>query len=73
VPPDRRLAVSSEDALDFACNAINIGQHVILNRASDDLQNWLGDRGFSVLQTPTTEFLKAGGSAKCLSLSLNEN
>jgi N-dimethylarginine dimethylaminohydrolase len=46
---------------------------VILNRASDDLQNWLGDRGFSVLQTPTTEFLKAGGSAKCLSLSLNEN
>ena len=73
VPADRRLAVSSDDALDFACNAINIGQHVILNHASDDLQNWLDERGFSVHQTPTTEFLKAGGSAKCLSLSLNEN
>jgi N-dimethylarginine dimethylaminohydrolase len=73
VPPDQRLAVSSKDAFDFACNAINIGPHVILNRASNELCDWLGERGFSVHQTPTTEFLKAGGSAKCLSLSLNES
>jgi N-dimethylarginine dimethylaminohydrolase len=73
VPSDQRLAVSSQDAFDFACNAINIGQHVILNRASDELQDWLRERGFTVHQTPTTEFLKSGGSAKCLSLSLNES
>jgi N-dimethylarginine dimethylaminohydrolase len=72
VPDNQRLAVSEQDAFDFACNAINIGQHVILNRASAHLREWLGEKGFTVHETPTTEFLKAGGSAKCLSLSLNE-
>jgi N-dimethylarginine dimethylaminohydrolase len=28
--------------------------------------------GFKVLEVELTEFLKAGGSAKCLSLKLNE-
>ncbi len=72
VPSHLRHAVSEQDALDFACNAINIGQHVILNRASSALHEWLAQRGFLVHQTPTSEFLKAGGSAKCLSLSLCE-
>ena len=72
LPAHQRLAVSAEDALDFACNAINIGRHVILNRASRALQTWLTERGFTVHQTPTSEFLKAGGSTKCLSLSLCE-
>lgn len=70
IPATKRHAVCRQDALDFACNAINIGQHVILNRASEALQAWLAERGFTVHQTPTSEFLKAGGSAKCLSLSL---
>jgi N-dimethylarginine dimethylaminohydrolase len=73
VPSDQRLAGSRQDALDLACNAINVGPHVILNRASGELQSWLSERGFTVHETPTTEFLKAGGSAKCLSLSLNES
>lgn len=72
VPSHQRLAVSEQDAVDFACNAINIGRHVILNRASQPLEAWLAARGFTVHQTPTSEFLKAGGSTKCLSLSLTE-
>jgi N-dimethylarginine dimethylaminohydrolase len=28
--------------------------------------------GFDVLQTPLSEFMKAGGAAKCLTLRLDE-
>jgi N-dimethylarginine dimethylaminohydrolase len=72
VAPEKRLAVSETDALDFACNAVNAGQAVILNRATSELRDWLKARGFEVLETPTSEFLRAGGSTKCLTLRLDE-
>jgi N-dimethylarginine dimethylaminohydrolase len=73
VPIARRLAVSEEDAVHFACNAVNIGNRVILNDATRPLADWLRSRGFEVVQTPMSEFIKAGGSTKCLSLRLNEH
>jgi N-dimethylarginine dimethylaminohydrolase len=72
IPSKRRIAVADADALDFACNAVNCGRHVFLNRASDGLVQELEARGFVTIQTPLTEFMKAGGSAKCLTLKLNE-
>ncbi|NJK43438.1 MAG: nitrate reductase [Pleurocapsa sp. SU_196_0] len=72
VAPEKRLAVSETDALDFACNAVNAGRAVILNRATAGLRDWLEVRGFEVLETPTSEFLRAGGSTKCLTLRLDE-
>jgi N-dimethylarginine dimethylaminohydrolase len=72
VPAAARLAVPSQDAEDFACNAINIGNTVILNKISSNSREWLTERGFQVIETPTSEFLKAGGSTKCLSLRLDE-
>lgn len=72
VPQTRRIAVSAEDARHFACNAVNCGQHVFLNQASPALQAALAAHGFSVHQTPLTEFMKAGGAAKCLTLRLDE-
>lgn len=72
VPAERRIAVADGDAFDFACNAVNSGRHVFLNRASGALVQELESRGFVVRQTPLTEFMKAGGSAKCLTLKLNE-
>ena len=71
VEQEFRLAVSDEDALHFACNAINIGQAVILHQMSEKGKSWLQERNFEIFETPTTEFLKAGGSTKCLSLRLN--
>jgi N-dimethylarginine dimethylaminohydrolase len=32
----------------------------------------LAAKGFEVVQTPLSEFMKAGGSAKCLTLRLDE-
>ena len=73
VAAEKRLAVAEADALQFACNAVNVDQIVILNRASDGLRQQLEGRGFQVLETPLSEFLKAGGAAKCLTLRLNES
>lgn len=70
VSAEKRIAVDEEDALGFACNALNIDRLVILNRASDRLRARLGAAGFEVVQTDMTEFIKAGGSAKCLTLRL---
>ena len=72
VPADKRIVVSSEDALHFACNTVNSGRHIFLNQASPALVEQLQSRGFIVHQTALTEFLKAGGAAKCLTLKLNE-
>jgi N-dimethylarginine dimethylaminohydrolase len=72
IPPHKRIIVDTADAGDFACNAINIGDNVILHRASDPLKARLMLAGFKVHEVELTEFLKAGGSAKCLSLKLNE-
>ncbi len=72
ISADWRLAVSEEDAIHFACNAVNIGTKVMLNYATQDLAVWLGRRNFEVIRTPMSEFIRAGGSTKCLSLRLNE-
>ena len=72
VPASKRIAIGEEDALAFACNAVNIDDRVVVNRATPEFVRALGDKGFEVLQTPLSEFMKAGGSAKCLTLRLDE-
>jgi len=72
VPAARRIAIEEEDALAFACNAVNIDATLVVNRASAAFVQSLGRAGFEVVQTPLSEFMKAGGSAKCLTLRLDE-
>jgi hypothetical protein len=72
VPAELRIAVGEADAMAFACNAVNLGETVIVNRASDALEKQLARHGYRLRATPLDEFLKAGGSAKCLTLRLDE-
>lgn len=72
VAPKKRIAIAEADAVNFACNAVNIESIVIMNKASDSLKSRLGEVGFQVIETPLTEFLKAGGAAKCLTLRVTE-
>jgi N-dimethylarginine dimethylaminohydrolase len=72
VPAARRIEVEEAEALDFACNAVNLGRHVILNHASERLQGRLRRAGFTPILTPLSEFVKSGGAAKCLTLKLAE-
>ncbi len=55
----------------FACNAINVGRTIILNKISSKLSGQLEQLGFNVMQVELTEFLKAGGAAKCLVMKLS--
>jgi len=70
---EQRFAVPENDALHFACNAVNIGSKVILNEASPGTVAWLEGNKFEVIKTPMSEFMRSGGAAKCLSLRLDES
>jgi len=58
-----RIVVQEDDALRFACNAVNIGEVIILNESSAVLAEQLRQAGFSVVENELSEFMKAGGSA----------
>lgn len=72
VPEDKRIPVAAADAANFACNAVNVGEHMFLHRLSSELRTGLQRVGFTLHEVPLSEFLKAGGSAKCLTLKLSE-
>jgi N-dimethylarginine dimethylaminohydrolase len=70
-PPEKRIIIREADAVVFACNAINVGRTIILNKISTKLSSQLEQLGFKVIQVELTEFLKAGGAAKCLVMKLS--
>ncbi|ARV58275.1 TIGR00300 family protein [Nostocales cyanobacterium HT-58-2] len=72
VQKEKRIAIAEADAVNFACNAVNVDHIVVMNKASEALKARLADTGFQVIETPLTEFLKAGGAAKCLTLRVTE-
>ncbi len=71
VPSARRVVVSDDEALKFACNAVCVGKHVVLPAGCARASAQLTDRGYFVHPTPLDEFMKSGGSAKCLTLALD--
>jgi len=64
------IPVADEEAARFACNAIVIGDSIVLNDGCPKIRESLESLGFIVFETPLSEFLKAGGSAKCLVLQI---
>ena len=72
VTPEKRIAIEEADAVNFACNAVNIDHVVVMNKASDNLKARLTEAGFEIVETPLMEFMKAGGAAKCLTLRVTE-
>ncbi len=72
IPMSKRIIVEESDATRFACNAVNIGKTVVMNKASANLKRQLHGAGFDVVETDLEEFMKAGGAAKCLTLRTNE-
>lgn len=71
-PPERRIAVGRDDAHAFACNMVRLGDTLVASHASDDLRRSLKAWGYDMVATPLTEFIKAGGAAKCLTLILDQ-
>lgn len=67
----RRLIVPEGEALRFACNAVCVDRHVVLPDGCPDTVAALKARGYQPHPVPLDEFMKAGGSAKCLTLALD--
>jgi N-dimethylarginine dimethylaminohydrolase len=67
----RRVAVVADEAASFACNAVVVGRTVVTNTGCPQLHAALAELGFVAAATPLGEFVKAGGSAKCLTLRLD--
>ena len=65
------IAVPDDDATRFACNALVVDRTVVMNTGCETTAKELAHRGLDSLATPTDEFIKAGGSVKCLTLMLD--
>lgn len=68
---DKLIRVNEEEAASFSCNAVSIDHSVIMNHTTDRLKCILKEKGFTTYEVDLNEFMKAGGSAKCLTLKLN--
>ena len=65
------IEVEVDEARQFACNAVVIDRNIITGTGCPHLHAKLKDRGWSPQESELGEFIKAGGSAKCLTLRLD--
>ena len=67
------IPVSEADAMRFVCNAVVLGRWIVVQAGvSRRLARALRSRGFVLAEVDLSEFHKAGGSAKCLVLRLDQ-
>ena len=64
------IEVKKEEAERFGCNAVVAGKSIVLNTGCPGLKKVLQSFGWTVYEIDLSEFMKAGGSAKCLTLTL---
>lgn len=67
---DRLIELTHAEALAFSANAVEANGHLFMSECSPRLEHILTQVGYRVQRCPLSEFLKAGGSAKCLTLAL---
>jgi N-dimethylarginine dimethylaminohydrolase len=66
-----RIAIAFEDARRFAANTVCLGDTLIMSGCGARLRAELNERGYQVVTTPLTSFLRSGGAAFCLTLRLD--
>lgn len=62
------INVPEDEAKHFACNAVVIGNTVIIPSDCPKTKMILTNLGYTVLDCEMSEFIKAGGACKCLTL-----
>ncbi|ADV63638.1 amidinotransferase [Isosphaera pallida ATCC 43644] len=67
----RLIEAPPEEAASFCCNAVVVGRDVVLNVGAPKVEQALRRAGFTPHATPLGEFLKSGGSAKCLTIRVD--
>ncbi|MEN9481704.1 MAG: hypothetical protein RLZZ298_3099 [Pseudomonadota bacterium] len=66
------IALTPAEGEMFCANAVCLKQVIFMNQATQRLREELDRLGFMIQEAPLAEFMKAGGSAKCLTLSLGK-
>jgi N-dimethylarginine dimethylaminohydrolase len=64
------MEVAENEAMRFACNAVVLKNEIVLPDGCPDLCRVLQERGCRTHELPVSEFIKAGGACKCLTLFL---
>lgn len=67
---DRLIELTHTEASAFSANAVEACGHLFMSECSPRLEQVLNQIGYRVQTSSLSEFLKAGGSAKCLTLAL---
>lgn len=62
--------VEEAEAMHFSCNAVVLGRQIVLPEGAPKLVTKLRERGYKCHELPMSEFLKAGGACKCLTMFL---
>lgn len=68
--PSRTLRIYEDDAGLFVCNSVCLGMKLILYKCTDVLAVKLKEYGLDIVSIDTSEFMKSGGSVRCLVLRL---
>jgi N-dimethylarginine dimethylaminohydrolase len=68
---DQLIEIEESEAKHFAANAVVVGKTIVTNAGCPNLHEKLRAAGYDPIETPLSEFVKAGGSAKCLTLRLD--
>ena len=65
------LWLEDDEALSFCANSVVVDRNIVMPvvppRVGAELERW----GFTVVESPVDEFLKAGGGCRCLTLALD--
>lgn len=64
------VRLSKEDAFSFVCNSICISRNLLLYECSKTVADNLKEYGLNVISIDTSEFMKSGGSVRCMVLAL---
>jgi N-dimethylarginine dimethylaminohydrolase len=62
------IEVEEDEAKHFCCNAVVLDRDIVLPEGAPKLVCELTSRGYRCHPLPMTEFLKAGGACKCLTM-----
>jgi N-dimethylarginine dimethylaminohydrolase len=71
VAPEQRIEIAIADGARLAANAVCLSDAVVMSACGKRLRAELEERGYQVVTTPLTAFLRSGGSAFCLTLRLD--
>lgn len=66
----RVIEANGEEAEKYVCNSINVGSTIVMNRDCPIAQAELMKCGYETVGLDMSEYLKSGGSIKCLTLRL---